>query len=110
MREDNASVADERWIKTYRWFFFLSLAEIILFFVVPAFGFPVEYVPYVLAIAALTLGLLVAVFFLMVNLCGIVIDRSRRWLHLTMIAFLTMWLLWAVVTWSYIEHMGYLLG
>ena len=110
MREDNASAADERWIKTYRWFFYLSLAEVILFFVVPALGFPIDYVPYVLAIAALTLGLLVAVFFLIVNLCGILIDRSRRRLHLMMIAFSTTWLLWAVVTWSYIEHMGYLLG
>jgi hypothetical protein len=107
---DNENVmVNENRIKTFRWFFYIGLSEVVLFFAVPSLGFPIEYVPYILAIAALTLGLVVAVFFLLVNVCGLFVDRKRSLLYASMIAVMTLWLLWATVSWSYIEHMNYLL-
>lgn len=60
-------------------------------------------------ISALTLGLAVGLFFMLVNICGCIIDRSRRLLYLSLIIVISLWFLWAIISWSYIEHMDYIL-
>jgi hypothetical protein len=96
-------------IKTYRLFFYISLFQLLAFFIVPALIFPSRFVLHIEIISALTLGLALALFFLLVNVCGLFIDRIRRWLYIAMIAFMGLWFIWAAVTWSYIERMDYIL-
>ena len=79
------------------------------FFIVPAFIFPGKILLHIELISALTLGLVVALFFLLVNVSGFFIDKSRRLLYLALIIFVCLWFLWATISWSYIEHMDYIL-
>ncbi|MFH1373539.1 MAG: hypothetical protein ABII79_07085 [bacterium] len=109
MVENGSVVASENRIKTYRWFFYISLLQLLAFFIVPAFVFPIGLVLHIEIISALTLGLVVALFFLLVNVCGLYIDKSRRPLYVTMLIIIGLWFLWAVISWSYIERMDYLL-
>jgi hypothetical protein len=51
----------------------------------------------------------VALFFLLVNVCGLYIDKSRRLLYIAMLIFIGLWFLWATISWLYIEHMDYIL-
>jgi hypothetical protein len=101
--------ADEKRIKTFRWFFYISLAQLLAFFVVPAFVFPFKLVYHIEIISALTLGLVVVTFFALVNVCGLFMDRGRRRLYLSILIVIGMWYLWAVISWTYIDRMGYLL-
>ena len=96
-------------IVTYRWVFYISLSQLVAFFAVPALIVPSRYVLHILIIAALTLGLIVALFFLMVNIFGVFMDKIRRPLYISLIIFSLLWLLWALISWSYIEHMDYIL-
>jgi hypothetical protein len=96
-------------IRTFRWFFYLSSIQLLAFFVVPALLFPRKYILHIELISALTVGLVVALFYLLVNVCGLCVDKHRRLLYLALIVFVILWFLWAVVTWSHIEHMDYIL-
>jgi hypothetical protein len=109
MVNENSVVATETRIKTFRWVFYISSIQLLAFFVVPAFIFPGKYVLHIELISALTLGLVVALFFLLVNVCGLYVDKGRRKLHIAMIIFVGLWFLWAIISWSYIEHMDYIL-
>lgn len=102
-------VATENKIKTFRWFFYISTLQLLAFFIVPAFIFPGGFVLHIEIISALTLGLVVALFYLLANVCGFYIDKNRRILYLVMIIFVGLWFVWAIISWSYIEHMDYLL-
>jgi len=59
--------------------------------------------------AALTVGVLFALFSLIVNIYGLVIDKGRKPLYIVMTVVMSSWILWAVITWLCIEHMDYLL-
>ena len=96
-------------IKTFRWLFWISLLQLLAFFIVPVFIFPGAYILHIELISALTLGLVVGLFFLLVNICGLFIDKLRRLLYIVMIIFIALWFLWAIVSWLYIEHMDYIL-
>jgi hypothetical protein len=109
MVEKVSVVTSENKIKTYRWFFHISLLQLLAFFIVPVLVFPTRLVLHIEIISALTLGLVVALFFLLVNVCGLFIDISRRLLYVVMIIFVGLWFLWAVISWSFIERMDYLL-
>jgi len=109
MVNESGSVAFGNKIKTFRWFFYISLLQLLAFFIVPAFLFPFKYLLHIELISALTLGLVVGLFFLLVNVSGFFIDKSRRPLYLVMIIFVGLWFLWAIISWSYIEHMDYIL-
>jgi len=109
MVEKGSVVTSENKIKTYRWFFYISLLQLLAFFIVPALVFPIRLVFHIEIISALTLGLVPALFFLLVNVCGLYIDKSRRSLYVSMLIIIGLWFLWAVISWSFIEHMDYLL-
>ena len=110
MVQESSTVTTENRIKTFRWLFYISLLQLLAFFIVPALIFPNRLVLHIEIVSALTLGLAVGLFFLLVNVCGFYIDKSRRPLHLAMIIFVGLWFLWATISWLYIERMDYLLG
>ena len=72
-------------IKTFRWFFYISLIQLVAFFIVPIFIFPGRFILHIELISAMTLGLVVGLFFLLVNICGFYIDKVRRSLYTIMI-------------------------
>ncbi|HUU44941.1 MAG TPA: hypothetical protein VM118_04345 [Acidobacteriota bacterium] len=106
--KDSTAPIDIR-VKTARWLFYLSLVQVVGFFVVPGFIFPVKYLLYLEILAALTLGVFIALFFLAVNAWCLLIDRKRSVLYTTMIAISGGWIAWAIISWLFIEHMDYLL-
>jgi len=109
MSDESGPVGADDRIRTYRWFFYISLLQVLAFFIVPAFLFPIRYLFHIEIIASLTVGLVVAFFFLLVNICGLFIDKVRRPLYSAMIIFVGFWFVWATISWSYIEHMTYIL-
>ena len=102
-------VSIENKIKTFRWVFYISSFQLLAFFIVPAFIFPSGFVLQIELISALTLGLVVALFFLLVNVCGLYIDKNRRSLYVSMLVIIGLWILWAAISWLYIERMDYIL-
>ena len=72
-------------------------------------GTPAKYILYVEILAALTLGLIPGFFLMAVSICGFFVDKSRRRLYVPVIVFIGLWMIWAAVSWLYIEHMNYLL-
>ena len=96
-------------IRTYRWFFAFSLLEVGMYYLVPALQFPPRYVFHIELISALTLGNVVMVFFLLVNIGGIIIDRERRSLYLGLLVFACLWLGLVVMTWANMERWDFLL-
>jgi hypothetical protein len=64
---------------------------------------------YLEILAALTVGVLFALFFLGVNIYGLFADKHRKRLYIVMIVLMSAWVLWAVISWTYIEYMDYLL-
>jgi hypothetical protein len=61
-------------------------------------------------LAVLTVGVLFALFFLGVNIYGFFVDKHRKQLYIIMIVLMSAWVLWAVISWKYIEYMDYLLN
>jgi hypothetical protein len=94
---------------TCRWLFYLSLSQLIVFFAIPVFLFPWRLLFYVEILAALTFGVILAIYFLGVNVYAFFIDTDRRRLYGAMTAIAIVWLTWAAVSWLFIEHMDYLL-
>ena len=95
--------------RVYRWYFYIALAQFLLYFIVPLLLFRNRAVVSVEVVSALTLGLAVGGFFLIVSILGLVLDKARRMLYAAMCALVALYFLWAVVSWAYIEHMDYLL-
>lgn len=110
MMNENNMLIEANKIKTFRWLFYISLLQLGLFFLVPVFIFPSSLLLSLEIMAALTLGLIVAIFFLAVNIYGLVVDKRRKALHIILIILTSMWLIWAAISWLYIEHMDYLLN
>jgi hypothetical protein len=109
MTEISSLATNETKIRTYRWFFYISLAQLLAYFIVPVFLFSHKIILHVEIISALTLGLVVGLFFLLVNVCGLYFDKVRRRLYMSMLILVSLYLLWGIVSWTFIEHMDYLL-
>ncbi|MFC2173521.1 hypothetical protein ACFLU6_12940 [Acidobacteriota bacterium] len=109
MASDNTVVSGENKIRTCRWLFYISLLQLLVFFLVPVFIYPAEYLLYMEILAALTLGLIFGLYFLGVNIYGFFVDRSRRALYTAFIVLIVLWAAWAVISWLFIERMNYLL-
>lgn len=99
-------------VKIFRWLFYISVLPIIFLFIFPivVFHIPIEIIFYLEMLAALTVGVLFALFFLGVNVYGLYVDRYRKPLYIVMIVIMSAWILWAVISWTYIEYMDYLLN
>jgi len=99
----------ENRIKIFRWYFYIALSQLVLYFLVPAILFPNRVVLDIEIISALTIGLFVGIYFVLVDILGLVLDKSRRTLYISMLAVIATWFIWAVVSWAFIERMDYLL-
>jgi len=97
-------------VTTFRWLFYISLFQLFVFFLVPSLIVPLRVLFYFEILACLTVGVLFALFFLGVNTYGLFVDKRRKKLYIGMITVLTAWIMWAFITWLYIEHMDYLLN
>lgn len=99
-------------IKTFRWLFYMSLSPIVVLFLFPVLAFsaaPIKVVFWLEMLGALTVGVLFALFFLAVNVYGALVDSRRRRLYVVAIVLMSAWISWAIISWTYIEHMDYLL-
>ncbi len=98
-------------VKTFRWLFYISLLPIIFLFIFPivVFPIPMKIILSLEILAALTVGVLFALFFLGVNIYGLFADKYRKQLYIVMIVLMSVWVLWAAISWKYIEYMDYLL-
>jgi hypothetical protein len=108
MANTNDIVINENKINTFRWFFYISLFQLLVCFIFPIILFPIQVLLYIEILIALTVGLLFGLYFLGVNIYGIFIDKSRLSLYLGIIIFISVWTIWTIITWLYIEHMDYL--
>ena len=106
---NNDVVTRENKIRIFRWFFYIGLTQQLMYYIVPALVFPKQVLIDIEIISALSLGLLVSVFFMLVNIAGLFLDKSRWVLYSLILAVLTTYLIWAIVSWAYIERMDYLL-
>ena len=104
-----APITPENRIKTFRWLFYMNLFQLLVFIGVPVYGFPWRYVPDMLMLAALTVGTIFATFSLLVNIYGLSVDKARKRLYVVMVVLMSGWLVWAAISWLYIEHMDYIL-
>jgi hypothetical protein len=102
--------ADNR-VKTFRWLFYMSVMPFIGLFVFPmvAFSVPLKFLFKLEILGVLTVGVLFALYFLGVNIYGLFVDKSRKKLYMVMVILLSSWVIWAIITWSNIEYMDYLL-
>ena len=109
MKSCNKTSSTKENIKIFRWLFYLSLFPILILLLVPMLMVPLRFLPYLEVLAVLTVGVLFAAYFLSVNIIGFFIDKQRKRLYMLMIVLMSSWILWAVISWAYIEHMDYLL-
>jgi hypothetical protein len=105
---ENRTLPNKR-TKTFRWYFYVALTQFVMYFIVPILIFPGKVIKDIEVISALTFGILVGVFFGLVNVLGLFFDKSRRRLYQSILLLLTLYFLWAIVSWSFIERMDYLL-
>jgi len=108
MVDKNDMAINENKIKTFRWLFYISLLQLLACFIFPVILFPIQVLLYIEIFIALTAGLLIGLYFLGVNICGIFVDKRRRSIYIVMSLFISMWTIWTIITWLYIEHMYYL--
>ena len=108
MVQKNDLSETENRIKTFRWLFFLSVFQLLVCLTIPVLIFPKQVLFAIESFVALTVGLLFALYLLGVSIYGFFVDRSRRPVYVGVIIFMSAWTLWTIITWRYIEHMGYL--
>jgi hypothetical protein len=108
MANKNDIVINENKIKTFRWLFYISLFQLFACFIFPIILFPIQVLLYIEMLNALTVGLLFGLYFLGVNIYGTFIDKRRRPIYIVIIIFISVWTIWTIMTWLYIEHMYYL--
>jgi len=109
MTDDNNTAIPEYKIKTFRWLFYISLLQLLVFFTVPILIYPAKLLLYGLILAALTVGVIFALFFLFVNIYGLFVDKNRKPLYIIMVILMSGWITWSVISWLWIEHMDYIL-
>jgi len=95
-------------VKTFRWLFYISLFQLLVCLIVPVILFPFHSLLYIELLIVLTAGLLFGLYFLGVCIYGIFVDKSRLRIYIAIIVFISVWTIWAIITWRYIEHMNYL--
>ena len=96
-------------IKNFRLYYYIALIQILMYFIVPVFLLPGQVIKDIEIVSALTFGLVVALFFGLVNILGLFFDKSRRIIYGTMLFIITLYFIWAILSWSFIERMDYLL-
>ena len=109
MPDDRNAAIPEYKIKTFRWLFYISLLQLLVFFTVPILIYPAEFLLHMEILAALTVGVIFGLFFLFVNIYGLFVDKSRKLLYIIMVILMGGWITWSVISWLWIEHMDYLL-
>jgi hypothetical protein len=102
-----ASMSENR-VKTFRWLFYFSLIQLLACFAFPMIMFRMKNLLIIELLNALTVGMLFGLYFLAVNIYGLFIDKKRRSIYIAIIILISMWSIWTVITWRYIEHMRYL--
>jgi len=108
MAKKNDIEINENKIKTFRWFFYISLFQLLVCLIFPIILFPSQVLLYIEILVALTVGLLFGLYFMGVSIYGIFVDKSRLRLYIVIIIFIGVWTIWTIITWLYIEHMNYL--
>lgn len=96
-------------IKTFRLYFYIALLQFLLYFIVPLVVFPSKIAVDIEVVSALTLGILVGIFFMIVNFLGLRFDKSRRALYVSILSIITLYFVWVIISWAFIEKMTYLL-
>lgn len=95
-------------IRTFRWLFYMSLFQLLACLTIPMILIPIHALLYVEILIALTIGLLFGLYFMGVCIYGIFVDKSRLRFYVAIVFFISVWTIWSVITWLYIEHMSYL--
>lgn len=95
-------------IRTFRWLFYISLFQLLACLILPIFLFPIQVLPYIEILVVLTVGLLFGLYLMGVSIYGIFVDTNRLRLYVTVIIFISFWMIWSIITWRYIEYMSYL--
>jgi hypothetical protein len=108
MNSAKSTTLSENRIKTCRWLFYISLFQLLACFAFPAIMFPARILLPIELLNALTVGMLFGLYFLAVNIYGLVVDKRRRPVYTAIIVFICMWTVWTIVTWRFIERMRYL--
>ena len=96
-------------VKTYRWYYYIALTQLMLYFIVPIIIFPGRIVKDVEVISALTLGPVVGLFFLLVSLLGMFLDRERRIAYVVSVSLIAIYLTGVTYSWLYLEQLDFLL-
>ena len=96
-------------IRTFRLYFYIALLQFLLYFIVPLVVFPGKIAIDIEVISALTLGIPVGVFFMIVNVLGLCLDKYRRALYVSMCSLIILYFTWVIISWAFIEKMTYLL-
>lgn len=98
----------ENRVKTFRWLFYLSLFQLLACLILPVFLFPSQVRLSFELLVVLSVGLLFGLYFMGVNICGLFIDKTRRPIYGAIIILISLWVIWAILTWLFIEQMHYL--
>jgi hypothetical protein len=106
---DNNDMKAINRVKIYRWYFYIALTQFLMYFIVPILLFPGRAIVSIEVISALTIGLLVGMFLLLVSILGFFQDKARRVLYSVTMGAMVLYFIWAAVSWAYIEQMDYLL-
>jgi len=109
MGDGDDTIINEKRIKTCRWLFYGTSFQVLAFFAVPVYAYPARFIISMGLLACLTVGVLFSLFYLGVNIYCALIDTQRRTLYIIFITFNAVWIIWAFISWSYIEYMGYIL-
>ncbi len=110
VNKECTSISENR-VRTFRWLFYFSLFQLLACFAFPMIFFRMRMIRVLLVIEllnALTVGMLFGLYFLAVNIYGLLVDKKRRPVYIAIIIFICLWVIWAVISWGYIEHMRYL--
>lgn len=105
----NESSRHESRIKIYRWYYYFAVTQFLLYFIVPVLIFPGAVVKNIEVISALTLGLPVGLFLLLVSVAGLFLDRKRRGLYIATASVVAIYFSAAIISWSHIERLDFLL-
>lgn len=107
VNENGMETKDYR-IKTFRWLFYMSLFQLLACLTIPIVLMPIHALLVVEILIALTIGLLFGLYLMGVCIYGIFVDKRRFRLYVVIVFFVSVWAIWSIITWLYIEHMSYL--
>jgi hypothetical protein len=108
MMNDKNSLNIEIRIKAFQWLFRLSLFQLIVCFLLPLILFPGQSLLPIELFIALTVGVVFGIYFWGVNIYGIFIDGKRRVVYVVLAIIMSLWFIWVVVSWLFIDQMHYL--